>query len=77
MNAKSGNPLSPPANPKIWLKTKAQTPKVAKNESITVPSKRIALKILLRSNPRIKVITRRLIGIIVRLSLPFAVLTSK
>ena len=77
MNAKSGKELSPPANPKTWLKTSAQTPKVAKNESTTVPSNRTALKILLRSNPRINVITKRIIGIIVRLSLPFAVLTSK
>ena len=77
MNANSGNELSPPANPKIWLKTSAHTPKVAKNDSTTVPSNRIALKILLRSNPRIKVITNKIIGIMVRLSWPFAVLTSK
>ena len=77
MKAKSGNELSPPAKPKIWLKTNAHTPNVAKYESTTVPKSRTALRILRSSNPRIKVITNKIIGIIVRLSLPFAVLTSK
>ena len=77
MKAKSGNELSPPAKPKMWLKTSAQTPSVAKYDKTTVPSNTTALKMLRRSNPRIKVITTKMIGMIVLLSRLFAVRTSK
>jgi uncharacterized tellurite resistance protein B-like protein len=43
------------------LKTSAQTPKVAKNESTTVASNITALKILLSSTPRINVITNKIV----------------